>query len=36
MSITWAGLADALEREAVLYLADGSVRLRVRRSARRE
>jgi pyruvate kinase len=29
MSITWPGLADALERDAVLYLADGSVRLRV-------
>jgi pyruvate kinase len=30
MSITWPGLADALERDAVLYLADGSVRLRVK------
>ena len=29
MSIAWPGLADALERDAVLYLADGSVRLRV-------
>jgi len=29
MSITWPGLADALEPSAVLYLADGSVRLRV-------
>jgi pyruvate kinase len=29
MSITWPGLADALERDAVIYLADGSVRLRV-------
>jgi pyruvate kinase len=29
MSITWPGLADALEQDAVLYLADGSVRLRV-------
>ena len=30
MSITWPGLADALERNAVIYLADGSVRLRVK------
>jgi pyruvate kinase len=29
MSVTWAGLADALHESAVLYLADGSVRLRV-------
>ena len=29
MSITWPGLADALEPQAVIYLADGSVRLRV-------
>jgi pyruvate kinase len=29
MTISWAGLADAMEREAVMYLADGSVRLRV-------
>ncbi len=29
MHITWAGLPDALEPGAVLYLADGSVRLRV-------
>jgi pyruvate kinase len=29
MSISWEGLADALERDAILYLADGSVRLRV-------
>jgi pyruvate kinase len=29
MSITWPGLAAALERDEVLYLADGSVRLRV-------
>jgi pyruvate kinase len=28
MSIAWPGLADALEPEAVMYLADGSVRLR--------
>src|ERR1039457_856706 len=28
MSISWAGLADALEEGAILYLADGSVRLR--------
>jgi pyruvate kinase len=30
MSISWPGLAEALEPEAVIYLADGSVRLRVR------
>ncbi len=30
MTISWAGLADALEPDAVIYLADGSVRLRVR------
>jgi pyruvate kinase len=29
MTITWAGLADSLERGDVMYLADGSVRLRV-------
>jgi pyruvate kinase len=29
MSISWGGLADAVEKDAVLYLADGSVRLRV-------
>ena len=29
MSITWAGLPDAVEEGSVLYLADGSVRLRV-------
>ena len=29
MSITWPGLAEALEPDEVLYLADGSVRLRV-------
>jgi pyruvate kinase len=28
MSISWAGLADVLENDAILYLADGSVRLR--------
>ncbi len=28
MSVSWAGLADALEEGSVLYLADGSVRLR--------
>jgi pyruvate kinase len=28
MSISWPGLADAIERDAILYLADGSVRLR--------
>jgi pyruvate kinase len=30
MSISWAGLPDAVEAGSVLYLADGSVRLRVR------
>jgi pyruvate kinase len=29
MSISWPGLADALQPEEVIYLADGSVRLRV-------
>lgn len=29
MSISWAGLADSVEPESILYLADGSVRLRV-------
>jgi pyruvate kinase len=29
MSISWAGLPDAVERDSILYLADGSVRLRV-------
>ena len=29
MSISWAGLADAVEPDSILYLADGSVRLRV-------
>ena len=29
MSISWAGLADAVELDSILYLADGSVRLRV-------
>jgi pyruvate kinase len=29
MTISWPGLADALELGAVIYLADGSVRLRV-------
>jgi pyruvate kinase len=28
MSISWAGLAEAIEPDAILYLADGSVRLR--------
>jgi pyruvate kinase len=28
MSVSWAGLADVIERDSVLYLADGSVRLR--------
>jgi pyruvate kinase len=29
MSISWAGLPDAVEANSILYLADGSVRLRV-------
>jgi pyruvate kinase len=29
MFITWAGLADTVDRDEVLYLADGAVRLRV-------
>jgi pyruvate kinase len=29
MSVSWEGMADALEKDAELYLADGSVRLRV-------
>jgi pyruvate kinase len=29
MSVSWAGLADAVEREDVIYLADGAIRLRV-------
>jgi pyruvate kinase len=29
MSISWAGLPDAVEIDSILYLADGSVRLRV-------
>jgi pyruvate kinase len=29
MSISWGGLPDAVENDAILYLADGSVRLRV-------
>ena len=29
MSISWAGLAEAVEHGSILYLADGSVRLRV-------
>jgi len=29
MSVSWAGLADAVEEGSILYLADGSVRLRV-------
>jgi len=29
MSVTWAGLPDAVESGSILYLADGSVRLRV-------
>src|SRR6185437_14278179 len=29
MSVSWAGLAEAVEPDSILYLADGSVRLRV-------
>jgi pyruvate kinase len=29
MSISWVGLPDAVQRDSILYLADGSVRLRV-------
>jgi pyruvate kinase len=29
MSISWAGLPEAVEKDSILYLADGSVRLRV-------
>ncbi len=29
MSVTWAGLADAVDPEDVIYLADGAIRLRV-------
>ncbi|HEX4482202.1 MAG TPA: pyruvate kinase [Solirubrobacteraceae bacterium] len=29
MSVTWSGLAEAMQENAVMYLADGSVRLRV-------
>ncbi|HEY4915703.1 MAG TPA: pyruvate kinase, partial [Solirubrobacteraceae bacterium] len=29
MSISWGGLPDAVEKGSILYLADGSVRLRV-------
>ena len=29
MSVSWAGLADAVDPEAVIYLADGAIRLRV-------
>jgi pyruvate kinase len=29
MSISWAGLPDTVEKDSILYLADGSVRLRV-------
>jgi pyruvate kinase len=28
MTIAWAGLSDAIEQDAIMYLADGSVRLR--------
>src|SRR5213076_2705169 len=29
MSVSWPGLADAIEPSSILYLADGSVRVRV-------
>jgi len=29
MSVSWDGLADAVEREDIIYLADGAIRLRV-------
>ena len=29
MSLSWAGLPEAVEKDSILYLADGSVRLRV-------
>jgi pyruvate kinase len=29
MSVSWRGLADAVEKDSILYLADGAVRLRV-------
>jgi pyruvate kinase len=29
MYITWAGLADTVERDEIMYLADGAVRLRI-------
>src|ERR1700756_2595921 len=29
MSVSWAGLPEAVQQDSVLYLADGSVRLRV-------
>ena len=35
MSVAWPELADAVEPGDVIYLADGSVRLRVTRRARR-
>jgi pyruvate kinase len=31
MSVTWSGLADAVDPEDVIYLADGAIRLRVKR-----
>ena len=33
MSVTWKELASALEPNEILYLADGSIRLRVKRDA---
>jgi pyruvate kinase len=29
MSVSWGGLADAVDREDIIYLADGAIRLRV-------
>ncbi|HEY5189391.1 MAG TPA: pyruvate kinase [Solirubrobacteraceae bacterium] len=31
MSVSWAGLAEAVDREDVIYLADGAIRLRVKK-----
>jgi len=36
MSISWAGLANTVEPDSILYLADGSVRLRVVEARARE
>jgi pyruvate kinase len=36
MTINWAGLADAAEPDEILYLADGSIRLRIKEVRRAE